>query len=104
MTDVLTLIQVEKIPLPNGGVKSTETLRDVFASRRSVGMRETYQASIAGFKPELVFKLEDALDYNGETHAEYDGVRYRILRTFQPEGSTEFQIVLTREVNKNAGS
>ena len=103
-TEVLTLIQVNKKPLPNGGAKTTDRRREVFAARRSVGMRETYQASIAGMKPEVKFVLEDALDYQLETHAEHEGVRYRVLRTFQPPDSTNLEIVLTREMSKNAGS
>ena len=67
-------------------------------------MKEKYQAASAGMQPEIAFKLADELDYQGEKYAEFQGVKYRILRTYVPPGQSEIEIVLTREVNRNQGA
>lgn len=100
-TEVLTLISQRNVPTPNGGtVPVDDGTREVFAERRSVGMKESYEAAAVGLKPEIVFVLEDALDYEGEKYAVYNDVRYRVHRNFQPKDSTTLELVLIREVNK----
>lgn len=61
----------------------TETLREVAAESRSVGMTETYTALSQGLRPSITFKLALAEDYQGEKEVEYGGVRYRVLRTYR---------------------
>ena len=60
----------------------TETTRRVFAVVKSVGMREFYTAQEQGLEPSLVFVLSDYGEYNGETLVDYNGARYRIIRTY----------------------
>ena len=56
--------------------------RTVFATVRSVGMSETYQAMSAGLSPELVLVIANKADYAGETRVLYDGVEYDVIRVY----------------------
>ena len=68
--------------------------REVFCTFRSVGMREFYAANSTDFHPELKLVLADYLDYNGETLADYNGQRFRILRTYRT--GQELELTLER--------
>lgn len=61
------------------------TNRKVFASKKSVGSAEFYQAAATGLKPEIVFVVRG---YQGEGYLLYRGVQYRIIRTFEKGDST----------------
>ena len=88
MNEVATLIK-----RTYDGSTRVETKREVFCGFRSIGMREFYQASATDFHPELKLVLADYLDYDGETLADYNGQRYRILRTYR----TGLELELTLE-------
>ena len=75
MNDVAVLIKRE--------YGKDDVKREVFCGFRSSGMREFYAASTTDFHPELKLVLADYLDYNGETLADYNGQRYRIIRTYR---------------------
>lgn len=75
MTEVVTLLKRE--------YGKADIKREVFCSFSSIGMREFYAASTTDFHPELKLTLADYLDYEGETLADYNGKRYRILRTYR---------------------
>ena len=68
--------------------------REVFCTFRSIGMKEFYAANSTDFHPELKLVLADYLDYNGETLADYNGQRYRILRTYRT--GQELELTLER--------
>lgn len=68
--------------------------REVFCGVRSIGMKEFYSANSTDFHPELKLVLADYLDYNGETLADYNGERYRILRTYR--AGQELELTLER--------
>ena len=68
--------------------------REVFCGFRSIGMKEFYAASTTDFHPEAKLVLADYLDYNGETLADYDGQRYRIIRTYRT--GQELELTLER--------
>ena len=55
--------------------------QEVFLDVKGVKRNEFYQASAQGYRPELCVEIRDA-DFNRETHLEYDGIMYRILRTY----------------------
>lgn len=57
--------------------------REVLCGIRSIGLGEFYQSSATDFHPELKLILADYLDYDGETLADYNGQRYRIIRTYR---------------------
>lgn len=57
--------------------------REVLCGFYSIGMREFYAASTTDFHPELKLILADYLDYNDETLVDYNGQRYRVLKTYR---------------------
>ena len=97
MVDILFLIWQEITTDEYGDPIVTETRREVFAEQMSIGLKEFYQAHAVGLQPEIKFKLADYLDYNDEPCIEYNGQRYRVLRTFRT--GQELEIVCYREVN-----
>ena len=97
MNEILTLIHQTHGVDALGDPTTVETTRDVFAAVRSIGQKEFYQAQAAGFQPELRFVLADYLDYNDEPLVEYNGQRYRVLRTYRT--GQELELVCYREVN-----
>lgn len=80
MNEILSLIQPDGSP------------REVFCGLRSVTRSEFYQANATGYKPELVFILADYYDYNGETLVDYDGQRYRVIRTYRTGQALELVV------------
>ena len=90
MNEVLTLIK--RTPGTDEISK-----REVFCSLRSVGVREFYQAHAVDLHPEAVFVLTDYLDYEGETLADHDGQRYRVLRTYRKGQEMELVVVSASE-------
>lgn len=97
MNEVLTLITVVNGVDEYGDPATTETSREVFCRLASIGQKEFYQAQAVGLQPELKFILADYLDYAGETLVEYDGQRYRVLRTYRD--GLELELIVYREVN-----
>lgn len=55
--------------------------REVFCNEKGVKRNEFYQAQQQGYRPELCIEIK-ALDYNRESHFEYNGTMYRIIRTY----------------------
>lgn len=97
MNEVLTLISQTHGTDEYGDPKLKELSREVFARLASVGQKEFYEAHAVGLKPELKFVLTDYLDYEGETLAEHNGIRYRVLRTYRK--GQELELTVYREVN-----
>lgn len=54
---------------------------EVFCNEKGVKRNEFYQAQAQGYRPELCVEIK-ATDYNRESHIEYDGIMYRIIRTY----------------------
>lgn len=102
MSEVLTLIQRTQGADDYGDPVITETRREVLAEPLSVGQSEFYQAQAAGLKPELKLKLADYLDYEGEALVEYQGERFKVLRTYRT--GQELELTVYREVNPHGGS
>ena len=97
MNDILILIQLTQGVDEYGDPTITETSREVFCDKASIGQREFYQAHAVGLQPEMKLVLADHLDYNGEQLVEYDGQRFRVLRTYR--SGMELELVVYREVN-----
>ena len=93
--DVITLVHTDYLINAVGDSIPTEVKKDVFALARSIGMKEKYEALAIGLHPELAFVLADYYDYDGQEYIEYEGVRYRVLRTFK-KTTNELEIVVTR--------
>ena len=102
MNDILILIQQTQGVDEYGDAVFTETTRAVFCGVRSIGQKEFYQAQAVGFQPELKFVLADYLDYENEQLVEYNGQRYRVLRTYRT--GQELELVSYREVNAHGST
>ena len=76
---------------PNAPV---ETVRVLFANRKSVKQSEFYAAHMAGIKAELVMEVY-AEEYRGERLVEYDGMRYRVVRDYRAQDSEFVDLTLT---------
>ena len=63
----------------------TETAREVMCTVRSVSRSEYYNALNAGIEPSYVFYLALAEDYQGERVVRYNGLKYRVVRTYMTE-------------------
>ena len=55
--------------------------REVFCNEKGVKRNEFYQAQAQGYRPELCVEIKEA-DFNRESHFEYNGTMYRIIRTY----------------------
>ena len=61
----------------------TEVLAQRFAKFKSVSQSEFYQAQTAGTKPEIKLELADYYDYDNQEEVIYNGMRYKVLRTYR---------------------
>ena len=84
MNELITLIKRA------GGVDVSA--RNVFAALRSIGQQEFYAAHGTDFNPELKFVLADYLEYDGEKLVDYNGQRYRIVRTYRTGQALELTV------------
>jgi len=97
VTEVLQLIKQQQGVDIYGDPVITETTRQVFCRVQSVGAKEFYQAQATGLKPEIKFILTDYLEHQEEELLEFNGTRYRILRTYRT--GQELEITAYTEVN-----
>lgn len=82
-----TLELIAENPAPHGIFDTIqETRRTVYCTERSVSQTEMYQAQAVGLNPALKLVLAHAFEYGGEKLCEYNGIRYRILRTYVTAG------------------
>lgn len=70
----------------------SEIRRDVFCEIHSVSRNEYYKAMENGLRPSFVFMLSDEAEYDGEKIAEYNGKRYRIVRTYYDRQRVELVV------------
>jgi len=104
----ITLIKVLKSVNIYGDLKDFETRRTVYAEELSVSQTEFYQGFAVGFKPEIKFKLENFMDYQGEEIVEYtpfmadSPVRLTVLRTFNAGDAIE--LTCYKGVDSNANT
>jgi len=83
------------------GATRVENQREVLCGFRSIGMKEFYSANSTDFRPELKLVLADYLDYDDETLVDYNGQRYRILRTYR--AGQELELTLERAPKEESG-
>lgn len=94
-----------------GDLVKVLTSRTVYAGEYSVGMSEVYQGMAVGYKPEVKFRLENWLDYQGEERVQYvpfgttEPVTLRVLRTYNTGDALELTCYRdNEEVILNANS
>lgn len=88
MNEVITLIK-------------GDTRREVFCRLQSIGQSEFYEASAQDFYPEVKFILADYLEYDNERLIDYDGRRFRVLRTYRT--GQELELVVQRASAEEGG-
>lgn len=59
-----------------------ETRRKVYARAKSISQTEFYQAQTEGQKPQIKFILATERDYENEEELVYNGIRYKVQRTY----------------------
>jgi SPP1 family predicted phage head-tail adaptor len=80
--DVIDLISVVEGKDGDGFPNDIETSRqDIFANKKSVRSSEFYQASQSGYTLDLMFEIR-SIDYENESHLDFNGKRYEIIRTY----------------------
>ena len=97
-SDILTLVTVtaptDETDEQGFYTEPTETTREVFANKKSVGYSEFYKSDQAGYVTELKFDLH-TVDYDGEKLVEYGGKRYKVLRTYGSKNGDFVELTLT---------
>lgn len=68
----------------------------ILCGLNSVGRGEFYAAAAVQLRPELVFTIH-AYEYSGQQLVEFEGVRYKVLRTYST-GFEELELTCQREV------
>lgn len=53
----------------------------LFCGLKSVGRNEFYNAAVAGLKPEISFIIKN-YEYDGQTELIFEGVTYKVVRTY----------------------
>ena len=87
--DVLTLIAVTHSVDSLGQRIEAEELREVFCAVRSVSQSEFFEAGRSGLKPAYQFNV-DMFDYAEEDTVEFNGIRYRVYRSYcRPDETVE---------------
>lgn len=71
-----------------------ESERTVFCNKRSVSQGEYYKAQQAGKQVEAKVEVH-TVDYAGEVLVEFEGKRYSVLKTYEPDDSDVIEITLT---------
>lgn len=69
-----------------GQQKKIPIKTNILCAIKSVGRSEFYAAAQAGLKPEITFIIH-AYEYNGEKEVEFEGEKYKVLRTYRKKYS-----------------
>lgn len=100
MNDVLTL--VSRTLADDGYTIASEARRDVFCRLESIGRTEFYQAQATELRPELKFVLPDYLEYCDEYLVIFEGVWYRVIRTYRK--GQELELIVQRAAAEEVAS
>lgn len=86
MVRATTITLLGENPAAHGVFNTPEEIQnEVFAEAMSVSQNEFYKALQNGLEPEMVFRLTDYGDYNGEKVFLYEDKRWRVIRTYVQE-------------------
>ena len=86
MVRATTITLIGEDPKAHGVFDAPDNIENVvFAEVMSASQNEFYKARQNGLEPELVFKLTDYGDYDGQKIIEYDDKRWRVIRTYIQE-------------------
>ena len=79
--------------------RKTYEKRQVLCNEKGVKRSEFYQAQAQGYRPELCVEIRQ-MEYRKESHFEYGGVMYRIIRTY-PVKNECLELVCQSLVNES---
>lgn len=74
-----------------------EVKTKLLCRKRSITRSEFYQANQAGIRPSLVIDIH-SFEYDNQELAEFDGKRYRIIKTF-PVDLEVLELTLTEKLS-----
>jgi SPP1 family predicted phage head-tail adaptor len=95
----LTLIQQSYGEDEVGNQIPVENEVVILCNKKSVGRMEFYNAAQNGLNPEFIFAAH-GYEYNGENLVEFEGKRYKVIKTYQVDFET---IELTCERKVGSG-
>lgn len=64
---------------------------EAYATKKSVGRSEHYQAALVGLKPELIFVVRD-FEYDNQERLKHEGVDYAITKVYLTDGLAELTV------------
>lgn len=85
--EVISLVSEVETENELGDIITEDTLKQVFANKKSVRQNEFYQAQAAGLKPELMFEIR-YIDYGEEKKIVYNNKSYNVIRTYTKNQET----------------
>lgn len=82
-----TVELITEVPDTNdmGDPITVESIRMVFANRKSIRQTEFYQAAATGLRPEWMFEVR-SVEYGDESKLRHEGHDYAIIRTYSRNG------------------
>lgn len=94
MRELSVCTLIKDAPRAHGAHETvTETGREVYCEVHSAGRSEFYQAASVGLRPEYVLKLRAREDWEDEIKVEFEGKRYRVIRSYiTDDGGVELTI------------
>ena len=101
MTDVVITLITESYAKDDSGVpRKKETAAVVFARKKSVSRTEFFDGGRNGLNPEYEFDVFRG-DYNGQRVIEFEGKRYGVYRTYEPDDSDYIELYCERKGGTN---
>lgn len=87
-----------------------EEERQVFCQVHGITRTEFYAAAVADLHPEIVLRLSDYLDYQGEDLVKYHDELYSVIRTYRDRSGSSggmdqnaIELILTKKVGNGNG-
>lgn len=84
------------------GTDPVDTVRTVKCTELSVSMTEAYQAMGLGLNPEKKLLIPYDKDYHGERELNYEGERWKVLRTGTGEWNGVTLTIQRKDGNSNS--
>lgn len=89
----LTLIHYEVNKDEIGNDLKEKIEMEVLCKVKDIGSNEYYDAQVVGLKPALKFVIH-TFEYGGQKEVEFDGNRYKVMRTFSGESLSRSNLSL----------
>lgn len=77
-------------------IETDPVKRKILCSVKSIGRNEFYAAAQAGLRPSITFVIH-GYEYNGEETVEFEGKRYKVIRTYA-ENFEELELICEKVI------